>query len=133
MVTKGTAWRLAFAVLLVMPRAGATQAPPTSTIDTISIRRAVSAWMQRHRAPALSIAIALDGQPAWSAGFGLADPENGVAATSRTSYRLASVTKSITATAVMMRSEEHTSELQSQSNLVCRLLLEKKKTTQHIQ
>src|SRR2546430_11857394 len=28
------------------------------------------------------------------------------------------------------RSEEHTSELQSQSNLVCRLLLEKKKKTQ---
>src|SRR2546430_4404447 len=27
----------------------------------------------------------------------------------------------------LMRSEEHTSELQSQSNLVCRLLLEKKK------
>src|SRR2546430_12794181 len=29
------------------------------------------------------------------------------------------------------RSEEHTSELQSQSNLVCRLLLEKKKKTMH--
>src|SRR2546430_7229627 len=28
-----------------------------------------------------------------------------------------------------IRSEEHTSELQSQSNLVCRLLLEKKNTT----
>src|SRR5256886_11634407 len=28
-----------------------------------------------------------------------------------------------------IRSEEHTSELQSQSNLVCRLLLEKKRTT----
>src|SRR5688572_31622601 len=28
-----------------------------------------------------------------------------------------------------IRSEEHTSELQSQSNLVCRLLLEKKKNT----
>src|SRR3989475_648434 len=28
-----------------------------------------------------------------------------------------------------LRSEEHTSELQSQSNLVCRLLLEKKKNT----
>src|SRR2546430_13634881 len=28
----------------------------------------------------------------------------------------------------LARSEEHTSELQSQSNLVCRLLLEKKKT-----
>src|SRR2546427_4916026 len=40
-----------------------------------------------------------------------------------------------------LRSEEHTSELQSQSNLVCRLLLEKKKkkqidkfkTSKHIQ
>src|SRR2546430_10086943 len=30
---------------------------------------------------------------------------------------------------VRTRSEEHTSELQSQSNLVCRLLLEKKKRT----
>src|SRR5688572_32338664 len=29
------------------------------------------------------------------------------------------------------RSEEHTSELQSQSNLVCRLLLEKKKKQDH--
>src|SRR2546427_4208885 len=29
-----------------------------------------------------------------------------------------------------VRSEEHTSELQSQSNLVCRLLLEKKKTSE---
>src|SRR2546430_8746648 len=29
----------------------------------------------------------------------------------------------------ILRSEEHTSELQSQSNLVCRLLLEKKKKT----
>src|SRR2546430_13224676 len=28
-----------------------------------------------------------------------------------------------------IRSEEHTSELQSQSNIVCRLLLEKKKST----
>src|SRR2546430_4433550 len=32
---------------------------------------------------------------------------------------------------VSMRSEEHTSELQSQSNLVCRLLLEKKKNNTH--
>src|SRR2546427_8021731 len=32
--------------------------------------------------------------------------------------------------ACSLRSEEHTSELQSQSNLVCRLLLEKKKNNQ---
>src|SRR2546430_13725317 len=34
--------------------------------------------------------------------------------------------------ALSRRSEEHTSELQSQSNLVCRLLLEKKKKTSTI-
>src|SRR2546430_9908799 len=34
------------------------------------------------------------------------------------------------AAALPLRSEEHTSELQSQSNLVCRLLLEKKKYEQ---
>src|SRR2546430_10558493 len=33
---------------------------------------------------------------------------------------------------LLLRSEEHTSELQSQSNLVCRLLLEKKKHTTSI-
>src|SRR5438552_14884455 len=31
----------------------------------------------------------------------------------------------------IVRSEEHTSELQSPDHLVCRLLLEKKKTTNH--
>src|SRR2546427_8686534 len=35
--------------------------------------------------------------------------------------------------ALDIRSEEHTSELQSQSNLVCRLLLEKKKQTKTYQ
>src|SRR5688572_31597057 len=35
--------------------------------------------------------------------------------------------------ATLLRSEEHTSELQSQSNLVCRLLLEKKKKTNKTQ
>src|SRR2546426_6846000 len=34
---------------------------------------------------------------------------------------------------VMIRSEEHTSELQSPCNLVCRLLLEKKKRTDRSQ
>src|SRR5260370_18936221 len=36
---------------------------------------------------------------------------------------------SAVASGVRARSEEHTSELQSHLNLVCRLLLEKKKTT----
>src|SRR5437016_10273424 len=37
------------------------------------------------------------------------------------------------ASAAAWRSEEHTSELQSLTNLVCRLLLEKKKRIEHVQ
>src|SRR2546427_7368184 len=43
--------------------------------------------------------------------------------TSRTRHR----SRAATDLGRKLRSEEHTSELQSQSNLVCRLLLEKKK------
>ena len=119
MVIRGVVWQLTVAALLVMPRAGSPQAAPTRTVDTVSIGRAVSAWMQRHRAPALSVAIALDGQPAWSGGFGLADPARGVPATSRTSYRLASVTKSITATAVMILAEKGVLDLDAPIQRYC--------------
>src|SRR2546422_8093206 len=37
-----------------------------------------------------------------------------------------------TSTSIASRSEEHTSELQSRLHLVCRLLLEKKKTNTHL-
>src|SRR5256886_11586854 len=40
---------------------------------------------------------------------------------------LVQIAKGLVSARLCIRSEEHTSELQSQSNLVCRLLLEKKK------
>src|SRR2546426_1707017 len=42
------------------------------------------------------------------------------------------IRQSAPAARVIVRSEEHTSELQSPCNLVCRLLLEKKKNQPHI-
>src|SRR5256886_7431384 len=49
-----------------------------------------------------------------------------------TSRAPASFTNLTSGSSVHVRSEEHTSELQSQSNLVCRLLLEKKKKLQYL-
>src|SRR5260370_31809212 len=56
-----------------------------------------------------------------------------VSMTSRTRLRrtartrmLASTTRALLGIPLLLRSEEHTSELQSHLNLVCRLLLEKK-------
>src|SRR2546421_9224037 len=40
--------------------------------------------------------------------------------------------RKLAASLLEQRSEEHTSELQSRSDLVCRLLLEKKKDTTHL-
>src|SRR2546428_4456878 len=48
---------------------------------------------------------------------------------SRTRRALEDVTVFSSTTGDIIRSEEHTSELQSRSDLVCRLLLEKKKPT----
>lgn len=112
--------------LLVLPMATSAQSPATAGIDTVSIAKAATAWMQRHRAPAVSIAIALDGEPVWSGGFGHADPARGVVATSHTPYRLASVTKSITATAVMMLAEQGRLDLDAPIQRYCPAYPEKR-------
>src|SRR5256886_9477117 len=65
----------------------------------------------------------------WGAPGGTAlrrDARRGVRGPSRASSRRSAADNARLDEAV--RSEEHTSELQSQSNLVCRLLLEKKNT-----
>src|SRR5438034_6264582 len=54
------------------------------------------------------------------------------ASPSRTSFSSASSSaRRCSGVPSLKRSEEHTSELQSHSDLVCRLLLEKKKKTKH--
>src|SRR5688572_31862532 len=53
-----------------------------------------------------------------------------VSGTETTGTSIGADVKTNSAGDVFGRSEEHTSELQSQSNLVCRLLLEKKKKKQ---
>src|SRR2546430_8294173 len=53
----------------------------------------------------------------------------GERATALRNHKVASSSTTASASRKYWRSEEHTSELQSQSNLVCRLLLEKKKHT----
>jgi serine beta-lactamase-like protein LACTB len=72
---------------------------PAAKIE--KIEAAITAWMAHHKAPALSVAIVMNNQIRFSKGYGLADVENNVAARSDTPYRLASITKSMTAIAVM--------------------------------
>src|SRR2546427_5942585 len=69
------------------------------------------------------------GDPGFSASPA-STPSRRAAASSRCTWTVASGWKVKTDAPAATRSEEHTSELQSQSNLVCRLLLEKKKTNE---
>lgn len=57
--------------------------------------------MSANNAPGLSAAVVLEGEPRWSEGFGMADLENSSPATSSTLFRLGSVSKPISATAVL--------------------------------
>jgi len=63
---------------------------------------AISRFMAANSIPGVSVAVVENGVVGWSAGFGTADLENSVRATSHTLYRLGSISKSITATAALL-------------------------------
>jgi CubicO group peptidase (beta-lactamase class C family) len=69
------------------------------------IEKLVAMEMSRQNIPGLSVAVAVGGELVWSAGYGFADLENFVPAKAQTMYRLASISKPITAVAVMQLSE----------------------------
>src|SRR5205807_7821942 len=67
----------------------------------VAIVKVVASFMAANSVPGLSAAVVLDGEPRWSEGFGMADLENFAPATSSTLFRLGSISKPITATAIL--------------------------------
>jgi serine beta-lactamase-like protein LACTB len=65
------------------------------------IEKVITDFMSANRVPGVSAAVVLEGELVWSAGFGVADLENLVPATSSTVYRLGSISKPITGVAAM--------------------------------
>ncbi|HEX6178897.1 MAG TPA: serine hydrolase domain-containing protein, partial [Thermoanaerobaculia bacterium] len=70
-----------------------------------SFEQFVEREMARDRMVGLSVAV-LEGDTLWARGFGHADLENAVKATERSSYRMASVTKPMTAVAALKLAEQ---------------------------
>jgi CubicO group peptidase (beta-lactamase class C family) len=71
-----------------------------------AVEAAISAAMAAERVPGLSVAVATRGELRFAGGYGQADVENSVPATAETVYRLASVSKPITAVAALRLAEE---------------------------
>ena len=89
------------------------------------IEALISAEMAKQKIPGLSVAVVTDRQLRWSSGYGLSDVENNVAAKASTVYRLASISKPITATAVMQLFERGRVDLDAPVQKYCPAFPEK--------
>src|SRR4051794_8835177 len=69
------------------------------------IETAIAAELTQKKIPGLSAAVAVGNRTCWSRGFGMADVENDVPARPHTVYRLGSISKPVTAVAVMQLAE----------------------------
>jgi len=83
------------------------------------IEKAVSAFMTANSVPGVSVAVVQNGQPDWSAGFGLSDLEDFAPATSSTLYRLGSISKPITAVAILQLFERGKLDLDAPVQKYC--------------
>jgi serine beta-lactamase-like protein LACTB len=83
------------------------------------IEKAAASFMAAASVPGISAAVVQDGELVWSEGFGMADLENFVPATASTLFRLGSISKPITATAILQLSERGKLDLDLEVQKYC--------------
>ncbi|MFZ0760449.1 MAG: serine hydrolase domain-containing protein [Candidatus Sulfotelmatobacter sp.] len=89
------------ALWAAIPARCAAQDSRLATGKRTQIEAAVSKFMASTHVPGLSVAVVENGEYEWAQGFGFADLENNVPTSEHTLFRLASISKSLTATAAM--------------------------------
>jgi CubicO group peptidase (beta-lactamase class C family) len=119
-----TAWTVqlfAAALLLFFPGSAPLRAQTGSLSPDkrAQIEKAASNFMAANSVPGISAAVVLGGDLVWSSGFGMADLENFVPATSSTLFRLGSISKPITATAILQLSEHGKLDLDAEVQKYC--------------
>src|ERR1051325_4070809 len=114
--------RLLTILLLILLNTISAAAQNTPTIPAEKVRKietAISSAMAKENIPGLSVAVVVDKKLAWSNGYGLADLENFVPAKASTVYRLASISKTITSTAVLQLAERGKLDLDAPVQKYC--------------
>jgi serine beta-lactamase-like protein LACTB len=110
---------LLFALLCAAP-AVAQQQPQRLPEEKIKkIEQLIATEMSRQSIAGLSVAVVADNQLRWSAGYGFADLENFVPAKASTVYRLGSISKPVTAVAVMQLAERGLLDLDAPVQKYC--------------
>src|ERR1700738_1292658 len=110
---------LAAFLLAISSVAAAAQDHSLSPEKRAQIEKAVSAFMTANSVPGVSVAVVQNGQPVWSAGFGMADLEDSAPAPSSTLYRLGSISKPITAVAILQLYERGKLDLDAPVQKYC--------------
>jgi len=122
---------------------GSLQAAEISNESKTAIDMKIEVLMKELRVPGLSAAIVVDHKIGYERGYGLADVENEVPATEQTMYRLASISKMLTAVAVMQLVEDGSLDLaapiqtyvpdfpEKQAPITCELLLKHQSGIRH--
>jgi len=106
---------LSFAIALLLPAWTLDAAAGEDYAAEIEVFEAfVQEQMKLDRIPGLSVGFSKGGFR-WARGFGSADLENGTAATERSSYRLASNTKSMAAVAILQLAESGKLDLDAEA------------------
>lgn len=88
--------------VLVVGSTASTSAAQFAVAQRTQIESTVSRFKAKNNLPGISVAVVEDGAYEWAKGFGMADLENSVPATPHTLYRLASISKPITAAAALV-------------------------------
>lgn len=88
------------------PEKTKVKAESTTAAIADSVDAYVQRVMEKRHIPGVSVAVVQDGQVVLAKGYGLANVELSVPATVNTVYQLASITKTFTATAIMMLVQE---------------------------
>lgn len=91
-----------FAVLVALSAAALPLGAQSPDPRFDAARDTIRAIMEANNVPSISVAIARGDSILWEESFGYADKERGIRATPRTMYSLASISKPVTATALMV-------------------------------
>ena len=83
----------------------AIASPPQAADQFDAVRDLIRKQMTERQVPSVAVAVARDGKIIWEEAFGWADREKRIAATPHTLYSLASISKPITATGLMILKE----------------------------
>ena len=107
-------------VIVLLCAAGAiAQRQTLPQPDAYNVERVLTQAMTVHHIPGASIGVVMNGVPVWTHGYGMADVEGDVIARDTTEYRLASVSKPLSAVAAMTLVEQHKLDLDAPVQKYC--------------